>query len=261
MVPTALVAVITYVPLVTLCVSFLLRAHLQRAGDGAGLGVEVQRLGERRGDGEGIRGAAAVVRLLHDERHVHLGREHVVAQPGGSLARLEGLAVVEESPEALSNHHLRGDLLLRVLVAGVLEEEEVDAGLQGHGSRLRGQPAILVKEDGRLLVVVHVEGDASRRVHSERVVCGNGDLHVEGVEAGQRLVETVVETRPRVDSGGKVFLHLEARDDDAGGRCARREVGERIETVRENVIPETGGNTTSVGNFGYDEAIPIRLLL
>lgn len=34
-----------------------------------------------------------------------------------------------------------------------------------------------------------------------------------------------------------------------------------IETVRENVIPETGGNTTSVGNFGYDEAIPIRLLL
>ena len=166
MVPTALVAVITYVPLVTLCVSFLLRAHLQRAGDGAGLGVEVQRLGERRGDGEGIRGAAAVVRLLHDERHVHLGREHVVAQPGGSLARLEGLAV-----------------------------------------------------------------------------------------------ETVVETRPRVDSGGKVFLHLEARDDDAGGRCARREVGERIETVRENVIPETGGNTTSVGNFGYNEAIPIRLLL
>lgn len=145
--------------------SFLLRAHLQRAGDGAGLGVEVQRLGERRGDGEGIRGAAAVVRLLHDERHVHLGREHVVAQPGGSLARLEGLAVVEESPEALSNHHLRGDLLLRVLVAGVLEEEEVDAGLQGHGSRLRGQPAILVEEDGRLLVVVHVEGDASRRVH------------------------------------------------------------------------------------------------
>ena len=244
-----------------LCVSSRIHAHLNHAADDAGLGVELQRRRERRRDGEGDYRAAAVVRSLHDERHVHLGREHVVVQPGRTLSCLEGLAGVEEPPEALANHHLCGDLLLRVLVAGVLEKEEVSAGLEQHGALLRPQPAALVEEDERFHVVVHVHGHATRRVHSQRVVGGSGDLYVEGVESRQRLIETVVESRPRMDSGGEVFLHLEAGDDDAGGRFARREVGDRIETVRGNVVPETGGDSACGGKLGYDEAIPTHALL